>query len=79
MTGVAESDGYNTLVLAAGLAWRDVTLVRTISRFLRQASTMAYHSFGEIVGHRQPRLSPTLPLPEIASSHEQRKRDPSRQ
>ena len=36
MTGVAESDGYNTLVLAAGLAWRDVTLVRTISRFLRQ-------------------------------------------
>ncbi len=36
MTGVAESDGYNALVLAGGLAWRDVTLVRTISRFLRQ-------------------------------------------
>jgi glutamate dehydrogenase len=36
MTGGAENDGYNALVLAAGLAWRDVALVRTISRFLRQ-------------------------------------------
>ncbi len=36
MTGVAENDGYNALVLSAGLAWRDVALIRTISRFLRQ-------------------------------------------
>jgi glutamate dehydrogenase len=34
--GVAENDGYNALVLAAGLMWRDVVLLRTISRFLRQ-------------------------------------------
>jgi glutamate dehydrogenase len=32
----AESDGYNALVLANGLGWRDVALIRTISRFLRQ-------------------------------------------
>ena len=32
----AESDGYNALVLATGLGWRDVALMRTISRFLRQ-------------------------------------------
>jgi glutamate dehydrogenase len=32
----AESDGYNALVLGAGLGWRDVALIRTISRFLRQ-------------------------------------------
>jgi glutamate dehydrogenase len=32
----AESDGYNALVLAAGLGWRDVALIRAISRFLRQ-------------------------------------------
>jgi glutamate dehydrogenase len=32
----AESDGYNALVLAIGLAWRDVALIRTVSRFLRQ-------------------------------------------
>ena len=36
MSGVAESDGYNALVLSAGLMWRDVALIRAISRFLRQ-------------------------------------------
>jgi glutamate dehydrogenase len=36
MSGRAESDGYNALVLARGLGWRDVALIRTISRFLRQ-------------------------------------------
>ena len=36
MRGIAENDGYNALTLAAGLAWRDVALVRTLSRFLRQ-------------------------------------------
>ncbi|MEA2989181.1 MAG: glutamate dehydrogenase, partial [Alphaproteobacteria bacterium] len=36
MTGGAENDGYNALVLAGGLMWRDVALLRAISRFLRQ-------------------------------------------
>jgi glutamate dehydrogenase len=36
MRGRAENDGYNALVLTAGTQWRDVALVRTISRFLRQ-------------------------------------------
>ena len=36
MRASAENDGYNALVLAAGVPWRDVALVRTISRFLRQ-------------------------------------------
>ncbi len=36
MRGIAESDGYNALTLAIGLMWRDVALLRTISRFLRQ-------------------------------------------
>jgi glutamate dehydrogenase len=36
MRGLAENDGYNALVLAAGLMWREVALLRTISRFLRQ-------------------------------------------
>jgi glutamate dehydrogenase len=36
MRGAAENDGYNALVLAASLAWRDVALIRAISRFLRQ-------------------------------------------
>jgi glutamate dehydrogenase len=36
MRGGAESDGYNALVLTAALMWREVALVRSISRFLRQ-------------------------------------------
>ncbi len=36
MRGGAENDGYNALVLAAGMRWRDVALIRTVSRFLRQ-------------------------------------------
>jgi glutamate dehydrogenase len=36
MRGGAENDGYNALTLAGGLAWRDVALIRTLSRFLRQ-------------------------------------------
>ncbi|HEY1474162.1 MAG TPA: NAD-glutamate dehydrogenase [Pseudolabrys sp.] len=36
MRGGAENDGYNALTLAGNLAWRDVALIRTLSRFLRQ-------------------------------------------
>jgi glutamate dehydrogenase len=36
MRGSAENDGFNALVLAAGLMWRDVALIRAIARFLRQ-------------------------------------------
>jgi glutamate dehydrogenase len=36
MCAYAENDGFNALVLAAGVLWRDVALVRAISRFLRQ-------------------------------------------
>ncbi|KLK92080.1 NAD-glutamate dehydrogenase [Microvirga vignae] len=51
--GLAESDGFNRLVLEAGLGWRDVAMVRTLGRYLRQiqvtyaqdylASTLARH------------------------------------
>jgi glutamate dehydrogenase len=36
MRGRAENDGYNALVLAAGMPWREIALLRMISRFLRQ-------------------------------------------
>jgi glutamate dehydrogenase len=35
-SGQTERDGFNRLVLAAGLAWRDVVLVRAAFRYLRQ-------------------------------------------
>ncbi len=36
MRGFGENDGYNALTLAAGLMWRDIALLRSISRFMRQ-------------------------------------------
>ena len=35
--GEMESDGFNALVLGGGLAWRQVTVLRAYSRYLRQA------------------------------------------
>src|SRR5690606_39185928 len=36
MHGQAENDGYNALVIKAGLNWRDIAMLRGYSRFLRQ-------------------------------------------
>ncbi len=36
MRGIAENDGFNALVLTAGLWWRDVALIRALARYLRQ-------------------------------------------
>jgi glutamate dehydrogenase len=36
MRGLAENDGFNALVLTAGLMWRDVALIRALARYLRQ-------------------------------------------
>ena len=36
-TGKAEDDGYNRLVLTADLAWRDIAVIRALSKYLRQA------------------------------------------
>lgn len=38
-TGLAESDGFNALVLTAGLTWRQVVILRTIAKYLRQTGT----------------------------------------
>ena len=35
--GDAELDGFNGLIIAAGLDWREVTMLRAIARYLRQA------------------------------------------
>jgi glutamate dehydrogenase len=43
--GHAENDGYNALVLHAGLGWRDVALLRAVSRYLRQAGAAFSQSY----------------------------------
>jgi len=34
--GLTEDDGFNALVLTAGLTWREVTLLRAVAKYLRQ-------------------------------------------
>jgi len=36
--GEVENDGFNRLVLSAGLGWRDVVVLRACSKYLRQTS-----------------------------------------
>jgi glutamate dehydrogenase len=74
MGQAAESDGYNALVLAAGLGWREVALIRAISRFLRQIriaysqdymwTTLRNHAAvaAQIVQLFRARFDPHLPL-----------------
>jgi glutamate dehydrogenase len=38
-SGDNENDGFNRLVLCAGLPWHDVTVVRAYSKYLRQTET----------------------------------------
>ncbi len=59
-TGQVEDDGFNRLVLAAGLTWRQVTVLRTYSRYLQQIRFGFSQSFisDTLVNH--PELSRLL-------------------
>jgi len=84
MRGQAENDGYNALTLSAGLAWREVALIRTLSRFLRQVrvpysqdymwTTLTKHSgiAAEIVALFYARFDPR---PEAAQQRETKQKD----
>ncbi len=37
--GLNETDGFNTLVLSAGLTWRQATVLRAYARYMRQGGT----------------------------------------
>jgi glutamate dehydrogenase len=37
--GRSESDGFNSLVLGAGLTWRQVVILRTVAKYLRQTGS----------------------------------------
>ena len=51
--GDTESDGYNRLVLGAGLTWREITVLRAVGKYLRQAGTRFSDRFVErsLVAH----------------------------
>jgi glutamate dehydrogenase len=58
--GAAESDRFNRLVLQAELAWRDVALLRTIAKYLRQAAFPGSQSLMEDALARNPRIAAAL-------------------
>ena len=84
MRGVAENDGYNALTLANGLAWRDVALIRTLSRYLRQVrvpysqdymwATLVKHAAiaGDVVALFHARFDPRL---QAAQAREAKQKD----
>jgi glutamate dehydrogenase len=54
--GLTEDDGFNALVLTAGLTWREVTLLRACAKYLRQAGMR----FSEDYVQRVLRSSPAI-------------------
>jgi len=57
LQGRAENDGFNALVLNAGLPWRDVTLVRTLARYLRQAAIPYSQDYLWTTVNRHPEIA----------------------
>jgi glutamate dehydrogenase len=58
--GETESDGYNRLVLRAGLTWREATVLRAIGRYLRQAGTTFSDRYTEQALVNHPRVARLL-------------------
>jgi glutamate dehydrogenase len=58
--GEVERDGFNGLVLRAGLEWRDVTVLRAIARYLRQARTAFSDRYMEQALIAHPRVTAAL-------------------
>jgi glutamate dehydrogenase len=60
LRGDAESDGFNRLVIGAGLSWRDVTILRAAAKFLRQAAITFSGSYMQQALVRNPDVAGLL-------------------
>ncbi len=58
--GLAESDGFNRLVLAAGLEWRQALVLRAVCRYLLQTGLPFSQRYMESVLLRHPALAARL-------------------
>ncbi len=58
--GDLESDGFNRLITAAELTWRDVTILRCAARFLRQANITFGQSYMELAQWQNPDIAKLL-------------------
>jgi glutamate dehydrogenase len=59
-TGRAETDGFNRLVLVADLGWREVSVLRAASRYLRQAGLTLSQPYFEQTLARHPEFARLL-------------------
>ncbi|HEU5108259.1 MAG TPA: NAD-glutamate dehydrogenase domain-containing protein, partial [Micromonosporaceae bacterium] len=58
--GEAEVDGFNELVLRAGLTWRQVVVLRAYAKYLRQAGTVFSQEYMEATFIAYPGLAALL-------------------
>jgi glutamate dehydrogenase len=59
-SGEMESDGFNRLVLLAGLAWRQVVILRTYAKVMRQAGSSFSQPYMEDTLARHPAIAALL-------------------
>jgi glutamate dehydrogenase len=57
VAGEAESDGFNRLVIAGNLGWRDVAILRTVAKYLRQAGLSFSQDYLEQALARNPDIA----------------------
>ncbi len=60
ISGQAESDNFNRLVIGAGLDWRSVTILRAVAKFLRQAAIPFSQDYMEQALNRNPGIAMLL-------------------
>ena len=60
ISGNAESDNFNRLVMGAGLDWRAITILRAVAKFLRQAAIPFSQDYMEQALNRNPDIAALL-------------------
>ncbi|MDY0882262.1 NAD-glutamate dehydrogenase [Dongia soli] len=55
--GEMEDDGFNRLIITAGLAWRDITLLRAYCKYLRQAAIAFSQAYMEATLNGNPQIT----------------------
>src|SRR5690606_32292637 len=60
LQGVLENDGFNRLVLHAGLAAQEVRLLRTYAKYLRQTGVPFSLEYMQLTLKRNPRVAKAL-------------------
>jgi glutamate dehydrogenase len=57
VSGAAENDAFNKLIVSAGLSWRDVTILRTAAKYLRQTGIALSQDYMEHALARNPDIA----------------------